>query len=167
MFHAWRGSWQDLIIFGAAALLILTQVFGLYQIGFKDQPKFNSWAIGSVVFVSALVLYASPRHGLINFLVLMAFIPIGIALVMYRDRPTGQPTFLLRRTRALWGWWAALFGLVELTAYVGSKLLGDLSSFPTISVILDPVLETPIGRGAFVALWLLAGVYLFGIRARK
>lgn len=167
LFHTWRGSLQDIIIFGGAAILILTQVFGMYQIGFKEQPKFNSWVIAAVVFVSALVLYVAPRHGTVNFLVLIAFIPIGIALVMFRDGPPKKPSALLRRTRAFWGWWAALFALVELVAYVGSKLVGDLTRFPTISVIFDPVLDTPLGRGAFVALWLLAGVYIFGVRAKK
>lgn len=167
LFHTWRGSLQDIIIFGFSAALILTQVFGLYRIGFENQPQFPTWAIASVVLVSAVLLYVSPRHELVNFIVLLAFIPIGIALVMYRDKPVPEPREQVFTSRLLWGWWAALFALVELVAYVGSKLSGDLNLFPTISVILDPVLDQPLGRAVFVALWLMAGVYLFGIRRRK
>lgn len=167
IFHAWRGSWQDLIIFGASAILILTQVFGMYRLGFENQPKFGVTPIALVVMVSAAVLFVAPRHGIVVTLALIAFIPIGIALVMYRDRPVPEPSRLVLRTRLIWALWAIIFALIELVAYVGSKLVGDLNQFPTISVILDPVLETPIGRAVFVALWLIAGVYLFGVRAKK
>lgn len=167
LFHTWRGSVQDMVIFGLAALLILTQVFGMYRLGFENQPQFSVWAIAAVVLVSAVLLYVSPRHQLVNFLVLLAFIPIGIALVMYRDKPVAAPREQVLTSRLLWGWWAALFALTELVAYVGSKLSGDLTLFPTISVLLDPVLDQPLGRATFVALWLIAGVYLFGIRRRK
>ena len=167
LFHTWRGSVQDIIIFGLSALLILTQVFGLHRLGFENQPKFSTWSIATVVAVSAILLYISPRHELVNFLVLLAFIPIGIALVMYRDRPMDEPREQVLTSRLLWGWWAALFALTELIAYVGSKLSGDLELFPTISVVLDPVLDQPLGRAVFVALWLTSGVYLFGIRRRR
>lgn len=167
LFHAWRGSVQDIIIFGLSATLILTQVFGMHRLGFENQPQFSTWAIAAVVLLSAVMLFISPRHELVNFLVVLAFIPIGIALVMYRDRPAPQPRRQVLRARLLWGFWAALFALTELVAYVGSKLSGDLTLFPTISVLLDPVLDTQLGRAVFVALWLMAGVYLFGVRRRR
>lgn len=168
IFHTWRGSWQDVIIFGASALVILTQVFGLTKVGFSSQPKLSLWVIAPVVALSAIILYVSPRHGLENFLVLMFFIPVGIALIMYRDAPRQYPPKkTIRRSRLLWAIWAIGFALNELFAYVLSKLTGSLEDFPTISVILDPVLNEPLGRAIFVALWLTAGIYLFGVRRRR
>lgn len=167
LFQAWRGSWPDFAIFTIASLLLLGQIFGLDKVGFNSQPKFSAWAIATVVMVSAVILYLAPRHSLVTNTTLIAFIPIGIALVMYRDVPIPSPNKIVRRTRALWAWWGLLFALIELSAYVASDLANDFSKYPTISVFLDPVLETPFGRAVFVAGWLLAGVYLFGVRSKK
>jgi hypothetical protein len=168
LFHLWRGSVEDVLIFGGAALLIMSQVAGFTNLGFSSQPTLNPWLISLVVMASALALYFSPRHEIVNFITLLLFIPIGIVLLMYRDSEKKQPrTEPVLRARAIWGTWAISFALVELVAYLGSKLVGDLDRFPTISVLLDPVLDDPLGRAAFIALWLIAGVYLFGIRRRK
>lgn len=168
LFHVWRQSWQDVAIFGIAALVILTQVFGLTRIGFPAQPKLSVWTIAPIVGLSALILYLSPRHGLENFLVLMFFVVVGIPLLMYKDAARQYPAKLpIRRSRLVWSLWALGLALNELFAYLGSKLSGSLEDFPTISVILDPVLDEPLGRAVFVALWLISGIYLFGVRRKK
>ena len=168
LFHIWRGSMQDVLIFGIGAVLILSQVFGFTKLGFKSQPQFSGIAIGSVVLAAAAVLFFSPRHEWENFVTLLAFVPIGIALLLYTDENKHpEPTTQELRARLFWGFWALLFALTELVAYLGSKFSGDLSKYPTISVLLDPVLEQPLGRAVFISLWLLSGVYLFGIRRRK
>ena len=167
LFHTWRGSTADIVIFGVGAALILTQVFGMYSLGLAKQPTFPTWSIALTVLVSAVLLYISPRHELVNFLVLLAYVPIGFALVMYRDRVHPTPSRQDLRGRLVWAIWAMAFALIELAAYLGSKMVGDLSVYPTISVLLDPVLDTSLGRATFVALWLIAGVYLFGVRRRR
>ena len=167
LFHLWRGSVADIVIFGTGAVLILTQVFGMYSLGFATQPTFSTPAIAITVIISAVALYLAPRHGLVNFLVLLAFVPIGYALIMYRDRANPAPTKQDLRGRSIWAVWAFAFALIELVAYLGSKLVGDLSVYPTISVLLDPVLDTSLGRATFVVLWLMAGVYLFGVRRKR
>lgn len=165
IFHVWRGSFEDVLIFGGSAALIITQVLGLTRFGFSQQPRFHVYQIATVVVLVAGILYFAPRHSLINLLTLVALIPIGVALLFYVDR-TDQPaaTRPVLRSRLLWGSWAVIFALIELVAYLGSKLTGDLGGFPTISVLLDPVLDDALGRALFVVLWLMAGVYLFGVR---
>ena len=66
-----------------------------------------------------------------------------------------------------WGVWACLFAVIELVAFIGGFLTNDDDTFPTISIILDPVLETQLGRAVFVALWLMAGIFLLGVRKRR
>ncbi len=168
IFHVLRGSLEDILIFGGAAVFMLSQVFGFTAFGFKSQPKLGIVTIASFVIFAAAVLYLAPRHSLINLMLLLAIIPIGAVLILYvDDRIQPAPTQQVVRARWLWGTWAVVFALIELIAYVGSKLTQDLGQFPTISVLLDPVLETALGRAAFVALWLGFGVYLFGVRRRR
>jgi hypothetical protein len=44
---------------------------------------------------------------------------------------------------------------------------GGVEAYPTVSVLLDPVLQNILGQGLFVALWLLAGVGLITIWRRS
>ena len=147
---------------------MLSQVFGFTRFGFKTQPKLGIFAIASFVIMAAAILYLAPRHSIPNLVLLLAIIPIGAVLLLYvDDLVQPRPTIQVRRSRWLWGSWAVVFALIELVAYIGSKLTNDLVQFPTISVLLDPILETPIGRAVFVAGWLAAGVYLFGVRRSR
>ncbi len=168
IFHTLRGSWEDILIFGGASLFILSQVFSFTKFGFKSQPKLGIPAIAGFVVLAAAVLYLAPRHSIPNLVLLLAIIPIGAVLLLYVDEENQPgPSDQVVRARWLWGSWAVVFALIELIAYVGSKLTQDLVQFPTISVLLDPVLETPLGRAVFVAFWLAAGVYLFGVRRSR
>lgn len=147
---------------------MLTQVFGLTRLGLSQKPSLPTSAVILFSLLMAVVLFLVPRHSLLSMIAMVALIPIGIALLLYRDEKVQrQPSHIMMRSRIIWSTWAVGFALVELVAYVGSKLSGDLTEYPTISVILDPVLDTGIGRATFVVLWLAAGVYLFGIRRKR
>jgi hypothetical protein len=167
LFHVWRQSPVDIAIFLTAAILILTQVFGLTKFGFKRQPQVAVWAIAAVTIASAVVLYFAPRSGWVAIITLLLFVPIGFALLFYRDLPphpaASRP---VARARLVWSLWAVAFALVQLVAYLGARETGSLDGYPTISVLLDASLDEPLGRAIFVVLWLIAGVYLFGVRRR-
>jgi hypothetical protein len=58
--------------------------------------------------------------------------------------------------------------LWEALAFVLSVTMpGGSDAHPTISVLLDPALETLVGRIVFVGLWLAAGAALLLIWRRK
>ncbi|MCF8529068.1 MAG: hypothetical protein K9G13_04425 [Aquiluna sp.] len=168
LFHLWRQSLADVFIFGSGAILIMSQVMGLTKYGFRRQPQFGPIVIAVVVLVSASIMFLTPRHEGANLLLFLSLLPIGAALLLYVDDPIHPvPTKQELRGRLVWALWALVFALIELVAYLASKMSGDLSTYPTISVLLDPVLEEPIGRAIFIALWLMAGVYLFGVRRAR
>ena len=167
LFHLWRGSIEDILVFGIAAVVILTQVFGFTTFGFKSQPQFGIVPIAVVVIASGLVMFFTERHGPWNWFVILAYIPIGILLLFHTDAKSQLvPTRQVLRSRWIWAIWALGFALVELVAYLGSKVYDDLETFPTISVLLDPIIDTPFGRAVFVVFWLVSGVYLFGVKRR-
>lgn len=167
LFHIWRGSVQDILIFGISAAVIFTQVFGFTSVGFARQPRFGAIPIAVVLVASGLIMFFAERHGAWNWFVILSFIPIGIALLFYTDAETQLvETVQVLRSRWIWVIWALGFGLIEVVAYLGSKIYDDLEAFPTISSILDPSLDTALGRAVFVIFWLASGVYLFGVRRR-
>ena len=168
LFHLWRQSLADVFIFGSGAILIMSQVMGLTRFGFRRQPQLGPLSIAVVVLACASIMFLTPRHEAANFLLFISFLPIGASLLLYIDDPVHPvPTKQELRGRLVWAVWALVFALIELVAYLSSKQSGDLSTYPTISVLLDPVLEEPIGRAIFIAFWLMAGVYLFGVRRGK
>ena len=120
-----------------------------------------------MVIISGLVMFFAERHGPWNWFVVLMFIPIGTLLLFYKDADTQLvPEQQVLRSRWVWAIWALGFGVTEMVAYLGSKIYNDLETFPTISSLIDPVIDTPIGRAAFVIFWLASGVYLFGVRRR-
>jgi hypothetical protein len=164
-FHIWRQSPVDITIFALAAALILSQVFGATRIGFIQQPQISVWIIAAVTISSAAILFLAPRSGAVVIITLLAFVAIGAILLFYRDLPPHPtPSQPVLRARLAWSIWALVFALIEWAAYLGARSTGSLDGYPTISVLLDAPLDQPLGRAVFVALWLIAGVYLFGIR---
>lgn len=57
-------------------------------------------------------------------------------------------------------WAAASVGILlwEFAANILGQLDKNLYSFPTISVLVDPLLDNLVGQAIFVALWLAAGI---------
>ena len=55
----------------------------------------------------------------------------------------------------------------ELFAYIFATVYKDDTSYPTISVLVNPVLESPYGRAIFLVLWMLIGVGLLQIRKKR
>lgn len=167
IFHFTRESFIDAIIFTLASALILTQVFGFTDVGLRIQPKFSTFWIVAVVAVAAWTLYFSPRHGLENVLTLLAFIPIGLALVFYVDEEgSNSMPEAVKRSRLIWGLWAFFFTVAELLAFVYGFFHPDSDDLPTISAVMDPTLDQPLGRAIFVAIWLAFGVFMFGVRRK-
>jgi hypothetical protein len=167
IFHFTRNSIIDAIIFTLASIVILTQVFGFTDIGLKTQPTFSTFWISVVVGVAAWILYFSPRHGIENVLTLLAFIPLGLVLVVYVDgRSDGPLPAPVKRSRLVWGLWAFFFTIAELVSFVYGYFHPNTDDLPTISAVMDPILDQPLGRAIFVAIWLAFGVFMFGVRRK-
>lgn len=167
IFHFTRGSTIDAVIFTLASLLILTQVFGYTEFGLSRQPKFSVPWIAAVVAVAAWTLYFSPRHGIENVITMLLFIPVGLLLIFYVDSETVEawPRPVIK-SRLIWGLWAFGFTLAELSAFVYGYFYPTRQDPPTISAVLDPILDEPLGRAIFVAVWLAFGVFMFGVRRK-
>lgn len=99
---------------------------------------------------------------------LLALAPIALSLTYYRDHgPKPGATKVMARTRALWVTIAITMAVCELFAYIWANVYKDDESFPTISVLVNPILESPYGRSIFLVLWMLIGIGMLGIWRKK
>jgi hypothetical protein len=167
IFHIWRGSGVDSVIFVIASSVILSQVLGMTKVGFKYQRKLNPWPLGIVIGFVGLMLFFSPRASITTGAVLVFVFLMMIPFIFYKDlvhQPAASPQ--TKRARLAWSLWALAFSLIELFAFVASRSNGGDRNYPTISLLLDGPLDEPVFRAAFVIAWLLLGIFLFGVRRR-
>lgn len=168
IFHIMRGSTNDAIIFGAGSLILIADWKHWIKWAMPERPRFNRWVTLICIAVAVSVLFFSKRGGWQDVVLLLTLAPIALTLVYYRDhgpKPSSGP--VMNRTRWLWLSLAVVMCLSELFAYIWANVYKDDKTYPTISVIVNPVLDSPYGRGIFLALWLLIGVGLLQIWKKK
>lgn len=168
LFHILRGAYTDALIFGAGAALLIADWKKLIPWHIPNRPLMSKSATIFVILVASSVLFFSDRGGWQDVVLLLALIPISLTLVYYRDYgPKPSATKEMARTKWLWLSLAIAMALAELFAYIWASIYKDDESFPTISILVNPFLETGIGRAVFLTLWMLIGVGLLGIWRKK
>lgn len=169
-FQTWRGAIVDGVLFYTVVVLLLTdRIVGERWVALRRLRTLPRWAVWSGGGLAAVVLTVAPRHGTIVFVVMVA-IGIGMLALAWggRSRPAHLDSVALRRSAWTWGALGVGLCLWEAIAFVLSVTLPEgVEAYPTVSVLLDPVLQNILGQGLFVALWLLAGVGLITIWRRS
>lgn len=168
LFHVIRGATGDAIIFGTACTILILDWKKAFPWHMPERPHLNKWLVSAVMLVAASVLFFSERGGWQDIVLLLTLAPIAISLTYYRDHgPKPGATKVMQRTRALWVTIAITMAVCELFAYIWANVYRDDTSFPTISVLFNPILESPYGRSIFLMLWMLIGVGMLGIWRKK
>lgn len=167
-FHLTRGSVGDALIFGLGTLLLIADWKHIIPVRMPERPKFSGWLLAAVVLVSCSVLFFSERNGWQDQLLLIVLAPMAIVVVYYRDHgPKPGATKQMRRAKWIWMTLALVMAVSELFAYIFATVYKDDKTYPTISILVNPVLESPYGRGVFLVLWMLIGFGLLQIRKPK
>lgn len=168
LFHVIRGATGDAIIFGTACTILILDWKKAFPWHMPKRPHLNKWVVSLVMLVAASVLFFSERGGWQDIILLLALAPIALSLTYYRDHgPKPGATKVMARTRALWVTIAITMAVCELFAYIWANVYKDDESFPTISVLVNPILESPFGRSVFLVLWMLIGIGMLGIWRKK
>lgn len=167
-FHLNRGSNIDALIFGLGALLLIADWKKLIPWHMPENPKISTRAVAFVIAVSCSILFFSERNGWQVQMLLLTLAPIAIVMVYYRDHGP-KPGATIQTTRSKWVWMtlALVMAVSELFAYIFATVFKDDFSYPTISILVKPVLESPYGRGVFLTLWMLIGIGLLQIRKKR
>lgn len=167
-FQVFRGSFGDTVIFGLGGLLVAIAASGVldHDVLSRDQVRLTASlpvAIGLGVALSLL-----PRHSPIHAGIFIAILPLALALVWHRDAGEKvKPIETEKRARTLWAGLCVGICIWELGANIAGQLNHTLTQFPTISVLVDPGLDTILGQGIFVTLWLAAGWAFLRLGIRK
>lgn len=161
IFHFMRESWVDAAIFTIGSLLVIADWKKWFRWEMPERPKLSKTPVLLAILLASSILFFSERGGWQDTVLLVALAPIALFMVYYRDHgPKPSSTKLMNRTRWLWLTLATILCVSELFAYIWANAFKDDESYPTISIIVNPVLESPYGRGIFLVVWMLIGVGL-------
>jgi hypothetical protein len=168
IFHYMRGSFIDAWIFLVGSLLLVADWKRWIKVGMPERPRFKRWTVLLAISIAVSVLFFSKRGGWQDVVLLLALAPIALSLVFYRDHgPKPSSTPLMNHTRWIWLTLAVVLCVSELFAYIWANAFKDDKTYPTISIIVNPILESPYGRGLFLAVWMLIGVGLLQVWRKK
>lgn len=163
-----RAAWADVAFFTAALALAIAQTRAERppRHALRGRPP-RPW-IGGAALTAGVILAWAPRHGLASGAVvgLLGLVTVTVAALggwranggRTPPHPGGPAS---RRAVLAWGAIIVAAGLWELTAYLTWRwgVLPD-GVMPSISDVLDPLLEEPVGKVAFVLVWLTGGTAL-------
>lgn len=166
--QVFRGSPIDTLIFGSSTLVVWLDAAGFFKKSLHERPTIGNALIALVMLVLGITLSFFPRHTYLHGAVLIAILPVALYLVWHRDRgPKEKADPMMVRTKAIWMVLCLLLCAWEFAANIMGQLANSLYTHPTISVLIDPFLDTTIGQTVFVVLWLFLGVGLLRIWGRK
>jgi hypothetical protein len=171
-FQFYRTAPVDGVVFLGTAAILIVSLTGVLR-------RFDGWrwAPGRVLAVvalavAAIVLVFTPRHGWPDGIVVAAtgILVFIVAWPEPSDESVDVAGWSTRLTRSAIAW--SCVGLAfcawELTTYfLGLGAVGRLS-YPALSDVINPFIDTPVGRVICIAAWLGGGVALArrGRRAR-
>lgn len=159
LFQVFRGAPVDGAFFLVIAGVLVADAFGLVALPDRRMPR-RSVVFGTAAVLGVLMVIA-PRHGFVEGLIVSA-IGVTVLLFAWPDPGTTSVRKLpLRRAAVVWSIIAVVIALWELTSFfLGLPSPEAEFRHPSISLLLDPVLNTVEGRIGFTALWLVSGIAL-------
>ena len=163
-----RGAAGDTIIFVTGTLLLLSSGTFARNLDFPaakySKTKPMLWALLALT----ILITATPRHTPLMTGIYIALI-IPVLLLAWGDhteyKQKASPR--IRRSRLMWVIWAVTMCLWEYGANIFGQLTGQKHAYPTISVLVDPMLDGPIGKAGFVVAWLSIGFGLIKVSPKK
>lgn len=160
LFQAIRYSLVDVIYFFIVTIVLIIDWKRWIPLTIPEryQPSTRLIVITSVLF--GIAIYAVPRRSALGITLMISLLLIVVGLAWYRDHgPKPALTKAMSRTKYSWLVVGLLLALWELFAYILSDIEGD-TSYPTLSVLMAPLLAMDIGRVLFLLVWLSLGIFL-------
>lgn len=165
-FQLWRGAWVDGIVFGLLVIVLIVDNQTNGRIRLLKRPlTAPRWVILTITAALGVFLVVAPRHGWADLLGMVA-VGITVLLLAWVPDPPGpkRPARAMRSSVLLWSGLSVGLCLWEAIAYIlSTRSVAAVQEYPTVSILLDPFVESPIGRIIVVTLWLLGGLGLMRV----
>lgn len=166
--QVFRGALGDTIIFTTCTLVLLASGTIARNLDFPS-ARFNHTKPTLIAMLGLVILIsATPRHTSMMMVIYLA-LTVPILLLAWGDhteyKQKASPR--IRRSRLMWIFWAVSMCLWEYGANIFGQLSDVKNAYPTISVLVDPMLDGPIGKAGFVLVWLAVGYGLIKVSPKK
>lgn len=178
-FQFWRGAPIDGAVFAAVTVGLVLERGVRMRRAAPIAPAAASVAaprmprlaivVGAAI-AAGLAIALGPRTGPMSILIVTGLGIAAVALVWRREPETStRSAEAHRRSRRAWATIAIALCLWEAAAYVLSVTVPrGWIGFPTVSLLLEPVVDNGWTRAVLIAAWLSAGVWLVaGLPARR
>lgn len=184
--QAVRAQWVDAALFLAVATALALDAAGVFDglrrriaartaksdaaTGVRTAPgRLARAAAWAGIVLAAVVLVSATRHGPVAGLVALVLGVLAV-VIAWTPAPPSMPNpprrGARRRAAVLWASVVVAAAVWELATFVIGRIAPPVRpDFPSVSEIVDPILDQPIGRAVFVAVWLGLGGFLL-TRAR-
>lgn len=161
-FHLYRGFPSQALLFAGAGFIVALDAAAVLPMPLSPRTAVPGRRVSMVLsIVGAAVLTVLPLHGALEGVLVAA---IGIVVFAGSwSAPEAVPAAFsaaYRRTALWWTGVALVLCLTELAADLLAAVSGRDVDFPTMSDLLQPVMESPWWRTLLVLFWLLAGCAL-------
>lgn len=121
-----------------------------------------------VIVLSSVALYAFPIHSKVATFVFLVVGPIAMAFMWTRDSEiTYKPEGSMAISARIWASLFILGCIWELVSYVLSYWAKNDNAYPTISILLGPLLKTSAGKGIFLLIWIGIGMQMLRLWRKK
>lgn len=166
--HAWRGAGPDTFIFGFGTVLLVVESLRPELLGTRHRVRVPGRYGALACTVVGLVFVLTPRYSPVTVTLVVLTGVAAFFLSWYHLHQRYRPTLTAVQRRAIHLWLAVttVLLLVEFGAYMSATASGSDERFPTITVLLDPMIDHMWGRAVFAAGWLLGGWALVNVSPR-
>lgn len=154
-----RGSWSDTIIFSIFTIALIYASRTKRNVALLHEAKFP-WIVESALALGFLLLVI-PWHTSILIWLFAVLIIVVCVLVWSREHTERMPrTKRMKRAEFTWVVLAVLLAIWEFGANILGIQNNTLYEYPTISILVVPMLDSIFGKVTFVVLWLAMGLGL-------
>ena len=169
-FQTWRGAYVDGVLFYALVVMLIVDRLTGGRIRILKQPIVAPKIVTlGITGTLALILVVAPRHGWVD-LVTMVAIGVVVLILAWEPAPAKAelPAIAIKHSALTWSILGVGLCVWEALAFIFSVTMPDGDeNYPTVSVLLDPMVENIWGRIFFVGLWLAGGLGLLRFWSKR
>ena len=152
IFQVYRGAPLD----GSFFLFAVVVMSFLHVKDFQAFPIARGYLIRLYFLGVAIFLACSKIHTKPSLMAVIMFLPF----IPYAMRGRGvakQVTLPLARSIGIWTAFAVTVAFYEMLSYIVGDITDRSFHYPTISMLVDPMLHNQFGRATFVVCWCWVG----------